>query len=143
MLTHYLLVAIQFAGIAFFVLTGNNYPQNGVVLVLQILSVVIGAWAIIAMKLHTVTALPSVRQGGQLCTSGPYRVIRHPMYTAVLLLLLALLSNDYSHARLVVFLIVLVDLLVKMNVEEKLLTAHYADYKDYMKQTKRLVPFVY
>ena len=86
MLTHYLLVAIQFAGIAFFVVTGSNYPQNVVVLVLQILSIVIGVWAILAMKLHTVTALPSVRQGGQLCTSGPYRVIRHPMYTAVLLL---------------------------------------------------------
>ena len=32
MLTHYLLVAIQFAGIAFFVVTGSNYPQNVVVL---------------------------------------------------------------------------------------------------------------
>jgi protein-S-isoprenylcysteine O-methyltransferase Ste14 len=65
------------------------------------------------------------------------------MYTAVLLLLLAFLLNDYSHTGLVVFLIVLVDLLVKMKVEEKLLIAHYADYKAYMKHTKRLVPFVY
>ena len=143
MLTHYLLVAIQFAGIAFFVVTGSNYPQNVVVLVLQILSIVIGVWAILAMKLHTVTALPSVRQGGQLCTSGPYRVIRHPMYTAVLLLLLAFLINDYSHTGLVVFLIVLVDLLVKMNVEEKLLIAHYDGYKEYMRYTKRIVPLVY
>jgi len=143
MLSHYLLVTIQFAGIAFFVVTGNNYPQNIFVFVLQILSVVIGGWAILAMKLHTVTALPSVRQGGQLCTSGPYRVIRHPMYTAVLLLLIAFLINDYTHLRFVVLIIVLIDLLVKMNVEEKLLIAHYADYKAYMRHTKRLVPLVY
>ncbi len=143
MLIHYLLVAIQFAGIAFFVLTGNSYPQNGIVLVLEIVSVVVGLWAILAMKLHTVTVLPSVKKGGQLCTSGPYRVIRHPMYTAVLLLLLAFLLNNYSHTGLVVFVVVLVDLIVKMNVEEKILIAHYTNYKDYMIGTKRIVPFLY
>ncbi len=143
MLSHYILVTIQFAGIAFFVFTGESYPQNWLVLLLEIASVVTGGWAILAMQLHTVTFLPSVRRGGQLCTSGPYRVIRHPMYTSVLLLLLALLLNDFSIVRLMVFLIVLVDLLVKMNVEEKILIAHYADYKVYMKGTKRLIPMVY
>lgn len=103
---------------------------------------ILGVWAVLAMKLHTLSVLPSVKAGGQLCTSGPYRVIRHPMYTAVLLLLLGLLLNNYSHIGLVVFIIVLVDLIVKMNVEEKILIAHYADYKDYMKRTKRILPFV-
>jgi protein-S-isoprenylcysteine O-methyltransferase Ste14 len=143
MLSHYLLVAIQFAGIAFFVITGKIYPENFIVLVLEVLSLLLGVWAVVVMKLHTLTALPSVRKSAQLCTAGPYRVIRHPMYTAVLLLLLAFLLNDYSHTGLVVFIIVLVDLLVKMQVEERILIAHYADYKEYMKRTKRLVPFVY
>ncbi len=143
MLTHYLLVAIQFAGIAFFVITGDSYPQNGVVLAIEIVSVVVGVWAILAMKLHTVTVLPSVKKGGQLCTSGPYRVLRHPMYTAVLLLLLAFLLNNYSHLGLVVFVIVLVDLIVKMNVEEKILLSHYSDYINYMSKTKRIIPFLY
>jgi protein-S-isoprenylcysteine O-methyltransferase Ste14 len=143
MILHYLLVTIQFAGIAFFVVTGTGYPQNILVLALEVVSVVIGVWAVIAMKLHTVTALPSVRPGGQLCTSGPYRVIRHPMYTAVLMLLLALLINDYSHIRMVVLLIVCVALFVKMNIEEKILIDHYAGYQAYMKKTKRIVPLVY
>jgi len=140
---HYLLVTIQFAGIIYFALSGKVYPQNNFVFVLETLSVVLGIWAILAMKLHTLTVLPSVKAGGQLCTSGPYRLIRHPMYTAVLLLLFALLLNNYSTTRLIVFLIVLVDLIVKMNVEEKILTAHYEGYKDYMKGTKRIIPFVY
>lgn len=143
MITHYLLVAIQFAGIAFFVITGSSYPLNIVVLLLEIMSVVLGVWAIVAMKLHTLTALPSVRRGGQLCTSGPYRVIRHPMYTAVLLLLLAFLLNDYSHIRLVVLIVVIVNFIVKMNVEEKILIAHYSAYEAYMQKTKRIVPLVY
>jgi len=143
MLSHYLLVTIQFAGIGFFVVSGNNFPQHSIVWVLQLISLLLGLWAVLAMKLHTLTALPSVRQGGQLCTSGPYRLIRHPMYTAVVLLLLALLLNDYSHIRLIMLLIVFVDLIVKIKVEEKILLAHYEGYQAYMKKTKRIVPFVY
>ncbi len=143
MISYYLLVAIQFAGIAFFVGTGKLFPQHSVVFILLTISLLLGVWAILAMKFHTVTALPSVRQGGQLCTSGPYRLIRHPMYTAVVLLLLALLLNDYSHIRLIMLLIVFVDLIVKIKVEEKILLAHYEGYQAYMKKTKRIVPFVY
>ncbi len=143
MLSHYLLVFIQFAGIGFFAVTGTIYPVNNLVLLLQLISVLTGVWAILAMRLDTITFMPSVRRGGQLCTSGPYRLIRHPMYTAVLLLLLAFLLNDYSHIGLVIFLIVLVNLLVKMKVEEKILMAHYTEYKEYMRKTKRIVPFVY
>jgi protein-S-isoprenylcysteine O-methyltransferase Ste14 len=140
---HYTLVFVQFAGILYFALSGASFPQNALVLKLQAISVVLGFWAIIAMKLHTLSVLPSVKQGGQLCTSGPYHLLRHPMYTAVLLLLFALLLNDYSTIRLVVYLIVFIDLILKMNVEEKILLAHYTEYKNYMTKTKRIIPFLY
>ena len=141
---YYLLVTIQFAGILFFIFTGNVLnPVNIFILKAEVVSAIIGVWAVLAMKLHTLTVMPTVKQGGQLCTSGPYRVIRHPMYTAVLLLLVGLLINNYSHTGLVVFFIVLIDLIVKMNVEEKILIVHYADYKDYTTRTKRIIPFIY
>jgi len=140
---HYLLVAIQFAGIFYLIFTGSVFPENIYVLIIEAIAMLIGVWAILAMKLHTATVLPSVKKGGQLCTSGPYRVIRHPMYTAVLLILLGMMLNNYSHTGLLVFFIVLVDLIVKMNVEEKILIAHYADYTDYMKRTKLILPFMY
>jgi len=140
---HYLLVSVQFTGILYFALSGTVFPQNALVLTLQAISVILGFWAIIVMKLHTLSVLPSVKQGGQLCTSGPYRILRHPMYTAVLLLLFALLLNDYTEIRLVVFLIVFIDLILKMNVVEKILIAHYSDYKNYMTKTKRIIPFLY
>jgi len=139
----YLLVFVQFAGIFYFALTGKVVPENTFVLIFEVISFVLGFWAIIAMKLHTLSVLPSVKQGGQLCTSGPYRILRHPMYTAVLLLLFALLLNDYTVIRLVVFIIVFIDLVFKMNIEEKILIAHYSDYKNYMTKTKRIIPFLY
>lgn len=140
---HYLLVLIQFAGIFYFIVTGTLYPTSSIVFGLELLALFIGLWAIVSMKLHTLTVLPSVKQCGRLCTSGPYRLIRHPMYTAVILFLLGLLVNEYTLVGLLVFVVVLVDLLVKINVEEKLLLAHYAEYKVYMKRTKRILPFVY
>jgi protein-S-isoprenylcysteine O-methyltransferase Ste14 len=30
-----------------------------------------------------------------------------------------------------------------MNVEEKILLAHYTEYKNYMTKTKRIIPFLY
>lgn len=140
---NYLLVFIQFGGILIFLLTGNSVPSTALVLILELVALTLTVWAVVVMKLHTLTVMPSVKQGGQLCTSGPYRVIRHPMYMAVLILLLGLLLNDYSLVRLVVFFIVLVDLILKMKVEEKILIAHYADYKNYMTVTKRIIPFIY
>ncbi len=139
----YTLVTIQFAGILYFALSGTAYPINTLVLILEVISVVLGLWAILVMKLHTLSVLPSVKKGGQLCTSGPYRLLRHPMYTAVLLLLFALLINDYTAFRLMVFLIVFIDLIVKINIEEKILEAHYSDYRNYISKTKRIIPFLY
>ena len=141
--SHYFLVLIQFMGIFYFILTGSISPKTLFIFVIEMLSLVIGLWAVISMKLHTLTVLPAVKKGGQLCTSGPYRVIRHPMYTAVLLLLSGLLLNNYSLTGLIVFFVVLVDLIVKMNVEEKILLAHYTDYKNYIKLTKRIIPYLY
>jgi len=140
---NYLLVFIQFAGILFFIFTGPSIPASVPVFVLQAIAFVLGVWAIVAMKLHTLTVLPSVKQGGKLCSSGPYRILRHPMYTAVLLFLLALLINQYSMSRAVVFAVVFVDLMFKMQVEEKILLFHYPNYKKYMQGTYRLIPFVY
>ena len=140
---NYLLVAIQFGGIILFGLTGSVIPQNTQILIVELCAIILGAWAILAMKLHTLSVLPTVKQGGRLCTSGPYRVLRHPMYTAVLMLLLALLLNHFSAFRAIVFLIVFINLIIKMNVEEKLLVNHYTDYKEYMTKTKLIVPFLY
>ncbi len=140
---NYFLVAIQFGGILLFGLTGSVVPYKTHLLVLELSAIALGIWAILVMKLHTLSILPTIKKGGQLCTSGPYRILRHPMYTAVLMLLLALLLNSFSIFRLIVFLIVLINLIIKMNVEEKMLVAHYSDYKEYMANTKRIIPFLY
>jgi protein-S-isoprenylcysteine O-methyltransferase Ste14 len=110
---------------------------------LEILGGGLAAWAVAAMKLRHLNPLPAPRPDARLVTRGPYRWIRHPMYAAVLIMMLALVLDQPTPARLIVWLVLLVTLLTKMNYEETLLARRFPEYAAYRKRTKRLIPFVY
>ena len=109
---------------------------------LELLGVALGLWALVTMTLRNLNILPDIRTGSQLVTHGPYRFIRHPMYSALLLVTIALVLDTYSTERLIIWVILAVDLWLKLNYEEQLLKKHFGEYRDYQKQTKRLVPFL-
>ena len=80
---------------------------------------------------------------GALRRDGAYRVVRHPMYGGVLLLVLAwaLVSSPLA---LVVWALSVVFLDAKRRREEAWLLARHADYADYQRQVRsRLIPFVW
>jgi protein-S-isoprenylcysteine O-methyltransferase Ste14 len=64
------------------------------------------------------------------------------MYSAVLLTIWPLIIDQYSLLRLTIGLVLTIDLIVKLLFEESLLRQHFAGYEIYMKETKRLIPFV-
>jgi protein-S-isoprenylcysteine O-methyltransferase Ste14 len=102
----------------------------------------LGIWAIAAMGVKNTNIAPLVRQDARLVINGPYAFIRHPMYSAVFLTIWPLILDQYSLLRLTLGLILTVDLIVKMLYEESLLQKHFAGYEAYMKETRRLIPFV-
>lgn len=142
-ISHYILVTIQFTGIFFFVFTGKKFPENLIVGVMLLFSIGLTFWAYISMKRNTFSVMPSSREYAQLCKSGPYRIIRHPMYSSVIMFLLALLLNDFTWIRALVFLIVIINLIIKIATEEKILRQKFAEYSDYMKYTRKIIPFIY
>jgi len=78
----------------------------------------------------------------ELVTSGPYRLIRHPIYSGILLAFVgtALATNLYW---LIVFAVMGVYFVHSATVEEKLLTSSFPDaYPSYRARTKMLIPFV-
>jgi protein-S-isoprenylcysteine O-methyltransferase len=81
----------------------------------------------------------------QLVERGPYRWVRHPSYTGALLAFLGLglcLNNWASLAALM--LPVSVVFLWRMRIEEAALLATFGGrYRDYMRRTRRLIPFIY
>ena len=139
----YLLVFIQFAAIVAILVTGPLWTAAVGLRILEGAGLALGLWALLAMRLANLHILPDVRPNAQLVQRGPYRLIRHPMYSALLLTTLPLLVDHFSWVRLLFWLVLLSDLLIKLHYEERLLTASYPNYPAYQQQTKRLVPFIY
>ncbi|NWJ52804.1 MAG: isoprenylcysteine carboxylmethyltransferase family protein [Bacteroidetes bacterium] len=103
----------------------------------------LGCWAVVSMKLDNLSVRPDVRQNARLVKSGPYRVIRHPMYTAVLLTLTPLIVDHPSTYGIIVWIVLLLTLLYKLNYEERLLKNHFEGYASYMLKSWRIIPYIY
>lgn len=80
----------------------------------------------------------------ELITNGPYHLVRHPIYTTILTMLIGTLLYSTSYFILGWFLIALIVFLYRVHEEEKLMIDHFGErYQDYRKKTKALIPFVY
>ena len=83
-----------------------------------------------------------LREGHTLVTDGPYRWVRHPMYTSLFIFTIALLlasANWLIGLPLVLSLIVIV--VNRIDREEALMMEQFGDeYREYMKRTGRLLP---
>ena len=65
------------------------------------------------------------------------------MYASLLLGALALVLDSPTWWRLGIWVVLLVDLVIKLNYEERMLVRHFPEYAIYMAASKRLVPFIY
>jgi len=65
------------------------------------------------------------------------------MYIAQLIAVLPLVIDYFSWYRLAAILLLFITLLVKIKYEEKQLIAHFPEYREYMKNSSRLIPFIY
>lgn len=112
--------------------------------ILFVAGLILRWWAIITLgRFFTVDV--TIEKDHELVERGPFRVMRHPSYTGVLLAFagLALALRNWA-ALLVILLPIGVTFIHRMNVEEEALSrALGSRYAEYMKRTKRLMPFVY
>jgi protein-S-isoprenylcysteine O-methyltransferase Ste14 len=111
-----------------------------------VLLMVAGAGLLLAalFKLgRNLTPLPYPKQGGALVQTGPYRVVRHPIYSGGLALAFGWAFCVHGELTLAyaVALFVLFD--VKSRREERWLVAKFPDYRNYQQRIRRLIPFVY
>jgi len=86
-----------------------------------------------------------VQPGQTVMKDGPYRWIRHPSYTGSLITMLGFgLAFTNWLCLVIVPLIVLIGYSYRANVEERMLVTALGDpYREYMKNTKRFIPFIY
>ncbi|HUZ20812.1 MAG TPA: isoprenylcysteine carboxylmethyltransferase family protein [Acidimicrobiales bacterium] len=101
-------------------------------------------WSKVALgRYFTYTVMTSSDQ--PVITSGPYRSLRHPSYTGILLIAIgagAVWGNWLGLGALT--LMTLIGLTYRIHVEEKALLDELGDrYRSYAEHHKRLIPFVW
>ena len=126
--------------------TGVPNPEGvGVQLIGVILcaaGIAIAIWARVYLGRNW-SGTPSIKEGHELVTSGPYRFVRHPIYTGMILAFLgsALVAGIIWS---VVFLFFTINFLYRIPVEERYMTQLFPDqYPEYKKKTRALVPFIW
>ncbi len=115
-----------------------------VALVVVVSGIALRWWAIVVLG-RFFTADLAVQPGQTLVQAGPYKWLRHPSYTG---LLLAFVGCGLSMCNWVSLIAVVVPItaaiLHRIHVEEKMLTQQFGEaYAAYRKTTKRLLPGVY
>lgn len=85
-----------------------------------------------------------VEEGQQVVDTGPYGIVRHPMYAATILLFLMIPLVLGSWFGLIPMAFYPVIILVRLQGEEKLLAQELPGYEAYQKKVKyRLIPFIW
>ena len=138
-----LLVGLQFVclGVLLSQLSLDGISLTGGVLLGTALF--LATWALAAMRKSRLRIQPIPASDAVLITSGPYRYIRHPMYTAVLTGSAGIASTSNSFLVIPVLLVLAVVLIIKLSWEEKMLVHKFAAYTNYKHRTWRLIPFLF
>jgi protein-S-isoprenylcysteine O-methyltransferase Ste14 len=127
------------------------YPANAInygpfALVVTIAIAVLLAMGLVILGLsflalgRSLTAHPIPAKKGELVTDGLYRFARHPIYTGVLALGLAMTLVGGLLPHTLFFIALLVLLNYKASFEEQLLRARYVGYASYAEKTGRFLP---
>lgn len=115
-------------------LCGCLVAVTGAALVLRSRAELGAAWSLV----------PTADQGTGLVTTGPYRLIRHPIYLGLSMLALgeALAFSSYP-ASLVVFSAIVPTFMWRACAEERVLVDTFGErYADYRRQTKVMIPYL-
>ncbi len=85
-----------------------------------------------------------IQEGQRVITSGPYFLVRHPMYLSIILILLATPVALGSYWGILPTLAYLPLLAARAKNEEELLVNELAGYREYMQKTRyRLFPGIW
>jgi protein-S-isoprenylcysteine O-methyltransferase Ste14 len=85
-----------------------------------------------------------VKVGHTLITSGPYRSVRHPIYSGMTLALVGTVLATVAPYGFIALALILFGFLVRVRLEEALMRETFpVDYDDYSRHTARLIPGVY
>jgi protein-S-isoprenylcysteine O-methyltransferase Ste14 len=122
--------------------TENLLSYSPMVIAVQVGALLLILWARLTFGWRSFHVVANPTRGG-LVTSGPYRYIRHPIYTAMSALSAAGVVAHWSWASGLLGGLVVGCALLRIFCEEVLVTARYPEYRQYAATTWRMIPYVF
>lgn len=141
------LVAVQFALIGVLAvaalppLLGGDVPAGAWTVAAA--SAMLGLWALSANPPGNFNIRPAPREGGQLVKQGPYRWIRHPMYSAVIAFGLACAWTAATPSGWLGLGALVAVLIAKAAYEERWMVQAHPGYAAYRTRTSRFLPGIF
>jgi protein-S-isoprenylcysteine O-methyltransferase Ste14 len=134
------LVAVAALGVL--VLTKSLLGREPIAIAVQIAAILFFLWARLTMGWRSFHATANPLESARLVTTGPYGLVRHPIYVSLWVFCWAGVADHLSLLSAAMGLFVAAGLLARMVLEEGLLRARFPEYAEYARRTKRIVPFV-
>ena len=103
-----------------------------------------GLFVLVLRENRYASRVVEVQEGQQLVTTGPYAVVRHPMYVAIVVMLACTSIALGSYWAALPALLMIAVLIVRIRNEEEVLSRQLQGYTEYMQRTRyRLIPGVW
>lgn len=138
-----LLVAVQFALIGWLIWPLTTQAWSLPALALLACAIALGVWTLAYNRPGNFNIRPEPKASGRLVTGGPYRYMRNPMYSAVLLFAAAEVVAYADMWKIACWLLLALVLLAKVMLEERALRALFPGYAAYAKRVRRFIPGVF
>ena len=107
------------------------------------LLIVIGTIGAIWAAFYLGRAFSILPQARQLATSGPYRLVRHPLYLFEIIAMLGVALQFRQPWAMIIFVVDAALQILRIGHEERVLAQAFPDYPAYAAKTSRLFPALY
>jgi len=139
------LVFLQFSLIGLMLFFSNGFSiffSDATAPSVFVMGLSIGLWALNHNQLGNFNIQPKMKEHARLVTTGIYGLIRHPMYTSVIVMMFSVLISTFISIEIVLFITLILVLLLKAHKEESLWIAQNKDYQHYKEKTKYFIPYI-
>jgi protein-S-isoprenylcysteine O-methyltransferase Ste14 len=133
---------LMVGGLAGLLALHRLFSKSPVVILCQAAAVILMIAARISFGRRSFHLAANPTRGG-LVTVGPYRYIRHPIYTSVCLFLVPGALAHFSWASMLLAGLVVLGAVIRIFCEEALIPLEYPEYKECSARTWRMMPYLF
>ena len=138
-----ILTLIQYLGFAIYLYLSPWKAEGIFMQIIELLGIILAVWAVVEMQKSKINIAPQPRKNASLVTSGPYAIIRHPMYTSIIIAVTPLIISHWDLNMFLFLIFLYLNLIFKLLFEESLLKVYFTDYRQYMTKSWRIIPGIF